>query len=203
MTRISMLGSPSKTALSVRDWYRILSRASLEFEMSSRRKIWRRGGKRAREAPARNKDEKQADEYGMVSFAKKTFQSCNGAEPSPLPALIPHQLLVGGTAGRVVFAQGGGGTHQRTRSACLCLIRIGENTRERPRFLATTTPVNFLFISLPQKKTLPTTTSTPHRLRRPRTKHTLSDQTSETRGRKPMYLSAICLKSGGRFRPRT
>lgn len=40
MTRISMLGSASKTALSVRDWYRILSRASLEFEMSSRRKIW-------------------------------------------------------------------------------------------------------------------------------------------------------------------
>lgn len=39
MTRISMLGSESNTDLSVRDWYRILSRASLELEMSSRRKI--------------------------------------------------------------------------------------------------------------------------------------------------------------------
>lgn len=39
MIRISMLGSASKTALSVRDWYRILSNASLEFEISSRRKI--------------------------------------------------------------------------------------------------------------------------------------------------------------------
>lgn len=40
MIRISMFCSASNTDLSVRDWYRILSSASLELEMSSRRKIW-------------------------------------------------------------------------------------------------------------------------------------------------------------------
>lgn len=34
-----MFGSASSTDFSVSDWYLILSRASLEFEMSSRRKI--------------------------------------------------------------------------------------------------------------------------------------------------------------------
>lgn len=39
MTWMKKFSSPSRTDLSVRDWYRILSRASDEFEISSRRKI--------------------------------------------------------------------------------------------------------------------------------------------------------------------
>lgn len=78
MMRISMLGSASKTALSVRDWYRILSRASLEFEISSRRKIWFDRDESERESKRGTETSSAHD--GKISFAKKASQRCTHAK---------------------------------------------------------------------------------------------------------------------------
>ena len=147
-----MLGSPSKTALSVRDWYRILSRASLEFEMSSRRKIWRRGGKRERGRHQRGtKTKNKLTNMAWYLSRKKPSNPAMGpslapSQPSSLISFLWVALQAEWCSLRV------GEEHTRGQDLPAFVSSVSERTQERGRAFSPPPHPSIFSSSLSRKK---------------------------------------------------